>query len=218
MKRNKWSQEEIDFLIGNVDKMTISELSIKLDRTEKAVRGRFDILGISLRDVKNIRFREWTIEEDKFLTENYHKYTVSELSKLMDRTMSGISGRKNVLGLNNKYQKIGSEGERIYIRNSKNYSLHYDGNTKKLTAHHRRLYEEYHNTILKKEQYIHHINGDKKDNSKENLVICEGISEHRKIHSNLEKVSYQLIKEGFIIFDFEKKEYIANSNRRLIKD
>lgn len=217
MKRNKWNNEEIKFLKDNVDKISIKEMSIKLERTEKAIRGRFDILGISLRKAKGKEFKEWTTEEDLFLTENYHNYTVKELSKLMGRSELGISARKNVLNLNNKYEKIGSEGKRIYIRNSKGYELHYDGNTKKLTANHRRIYEKYHNVKLNENQYIHHINGDKKDNSKKNLILCEGISEHRKIHSQLEKISYQLIKEGFIIFDLEKKEYIANSNRRLLE-
>ena len=63
---------------------------------------------------------------------------------------------------------------------------------------------------------INHIDGNKKNNNPENLLRCADTKSHRKIHAQLEKIAYQLIQEGFIIFDKNKQEYIANSNRRLI--
>lgn len=52
MKRTKWTKEELDFLKEHWD-LPVKILSQKLDRTEKAIRGKFEILNISLRDKKN---------------------------------------------------------------------------------------------------------------------------------------------------------------------
>lgn len=54
---------------------------------------------------------------------------------------------------------------------------------------------------------VHHIDGDKLNNSIDNLVLCSGSNDHRNLHSNLEKVSYELIKNGVIRFNHESREY-----------
>lgn len=37
----EWRQEEIDFILHNVDSMTYSEMARKLGRTGEAVRGKY---------------------------------------------------------------------------------------------------------------------------------------------------------------------------------
>jgi hypothetical protein len=62
---------------------------------------------------------------------------------------------------------------------------------------------------------VHHIDGDKLNNNIENLFICNSIEEHRKLHNSLEKISYELIKNGIIGFDnINKTYYIRNNNER----
>lgn len=62
---------------------------------------------------------------------------------------------------------------------------------------------------------IHHIDGDKLNNNIENLIICNSIEDHRNLHNNLERVSYELVKSGIIGFDSANKEYyIRNRNEQ----
>jgi len=216
MKR--WSKIENDYLIENSSIKTIEEMSIQLNRTIRSVRGQLGRIGVSLRKIKNIEYVEWSKKEDDYLTKNYYKMNVKELSKKLNRTEYATRSRKNKLKLNNKYDLIDKNGGKVYIRNIRGYELYYNKSENSLRANHRIIFEKARKIKLKKKNIIHHIDGDKKNNKIDNLLFCEDSSNHRLTHSQLEKISYQLIKEGFILFDKEKKVYIANSNRRLIED
>lgn len=54
---------------------------------------------------------------------------------------------------------------------------------------------------------VHHIDGDKLNNSIDNLLLCENTSEHKTVHHNLEKVAYELVRDGVLKFDKETKTY-----------
>lgn len=54
---------------------------------------------------------------------------------------------------------------------------------------------------LKKEERIHHLNGDKEDNRLENLVLCKTNKEHTEIHHKMNKLVFKLIKEGLAYYD-----------------
>lgn len=215
MKRTWWSEEELDYLKNNAKNKSVEEMSNYLQRTPKAIRNRLEMIGISLRDLKNIKFESWSEEEDNFLKNNYHLMTVKELQKHLDRTEKAIRSRKNTLGLSNKYGKLRELRGKEYYVNSDGYYLTYNKEKKRLTSSHRIIYEQYYGIKLKSNQYIHHIDGSKKNNKVENLLLCNGCKEHTLIHKQLETISYQLIQEGYILFDKEKKQYIANPNRRL---
>lgn len=59
--------------------------------------------------------------------------------------------------------------------------------------------------ILKEEE-IHHINLNKKDNGINNLCLCSH-KEHLKIHRSIEKIIPCLLNKKIIYFDKGKKEY-----------
>ena len=215
MKRSWWSQEELEYLKNNAKNKSVKEMSNYLQRTPKAVRNRLEIIGISLRDLKNIQFESWSEEEDNFLRENYCNMTVKELEQHLNRTEKAIRSRKNKLKLNNKYDNLREKRGKEYYINSDGYYITYNKELKKYNGSHRVIYEEYYGIKLKSNQYIHHIDGNKKNNKIENLLLCNGCKEHTLIHKQLETISYQLIQESYILFDKNKKQYIANPNRRL---
>lgn len=62
---------------------------------------------------------------------------------------------------------------------------------------------------------VHHIDGNKLNNDISNLVLCNGSRDHRNLHTSLEKISYELIKDGIIGFNHElRKYYVRNKNER----
>ncbi len=59
-------------------------------------------------------------------------------------------------------------------------------------------------------EQIHHIDGDKLNNSIDNLLLCANLTEHQLVHAQLEEIAYKLVREGKIIFDKEEKKYKLN--------
>lgn len=60
---------------------------------------------------------------------------------------------------------------------------------------------------LSRKEIVHHIDGDKTNNKETNLLLCSGDFDHRKVHGQLERISYELIKSGAIKFNHENREY-----------
>ena len=69
--------------------------------------------------------------------------------------------------------------------------------------------EEKYGRFIKRSEPIHHINGNKVDNSPDNLYLCKDNTEHKKIH-NMTKLIKPLLDKGIIIFD--KKEGVYKLN------
>lgn len=59
-------------------------------------------------------------------------------------------------------------------------------------------------------EQIHHIDGDKLNNSIDNLFLCANLTEHQLVHAQLEEIAYKLVREGKIIFNKEEKKYKLN--------
>lgn len=65
---------------------------------------------------------------------------------------------------------------------------------------------------LKKNEEIHHINMNKKDNDIDNLCLCNHKT-HIKIHRSIEKLIPFLLDKKIIYFDKESKEYKMQETR-----
>lgn len=70
---------------------------------------------------------------------------------------------------------------------------------------HRKVMQDHLQRPLKKGELIHHIDGNKHNNSIDNLHLCESMSHHRDIHNHLEQIAFELYKRGEI--SFEDGEY-----------
>ncbi|KKL08366.1 hypothetical protein LCGC14_2576590 [marine sediment metagenome] len=60
---------------------------------------------------------------------------------------------------------------------------------------------------LTKEERVHHINGDILDNDPKNLYVCKNTSKHHKLHGQLQKTAFEMVKNGIIIFNKELNKY-----------
>lgn len=60
---------------------------------------------------------------------------------------------------------------------------------------------------LQGNELIHHVDGNKINNKLENLYICDGHFEHRKVHGQLERISMELVRLGLISFNHKIGEY-----------
>jgi hypothetical protein len=60
---------------------------------------------------------------------------------------------------------------------------------------------------LSPKEKVHHIDGDKTNNTFDNLYVCSNHADHRHVHSQLERLSMELVKEGLIHFNHKEGQY-----------
>jgi len=53
---------------------------------------------------------------------------------------------------------------------------------------------------------VHHIDGNKRNNKRDNLFLCT-VSEHNNLHARIEGLVWALYKEGKVVFDKDTLEY-----------
>ena len=85
---------------------------------------------------------------------------------------------------------------------------------KKYVKEHRVFTELSLGRLLGVKEIVHHVDGDKTHNTEENLYVCQGHKQHRKVHSQLERVSMELVRSGAVKFDHEKGHYYLDPNVR----
>jgi hypothetical protein len=67
---------------------------------------------------------------------------------------------------------------------------------------------------LTREELVHHIDGDKLNNSLENLAVMEKAAHHKIAHHSLQKIGYDLVRAGLVTFDRGTQEYVAHLKLR----
>ncbi|MCA1800729.1 MAG: HNH endonuclease, partial [Actinobacteria bacterium] len=61
---------------------------------------------------------------------------------------------------------------------------------------------------LRQNEQVHHIDGNKLNNKRDNLHLCKSNSEHTNLHSQITDFGYELVKAGFI--KFANGKYMAH--------
>lgn len=79
----------------------------------------------------------------------------------------------------------------------------------KYVQEHRIVFAKENNKHHSELNTIHHINGNKIDNSYHNLIELSN-SDHMKLHHQLESLAFELINKNFILFDKNKKQYFLS--------
>lgn len=98
------------------------------------------------------------------------------------------------------------------IRYKKDHKMRADGYWSYRSAkNHRRIMEENLGRKLESFERVHHIDGDKENNSIDNLCLLSSEKEHAKLHKQLESISLSLLKCGIVRFDKITKTYYVES-------
>lgn len=209
----RWTKEEDEFIKDNYRQLTVKELVGCLDgRTERAVRGRIERLGLTLKDLKRGQtYKKYTWSEEEI--EKVIKYsTLLSDEEIYNRHLNHLPNSNWVY---RKRRELELEGKEPY-KHGKHY-LHKDGylhqfvNGKTIWEH-REIMENSIGRGLTDEELIHHINGVKGDNRIENLYLCDNRSHHATVHKQLESVAMDLVSMGVIEFDKEEGLYHVNSD------
>lgn len=79
---------------------------------------------------------------------------------------------------------------------------------------HQLVMEEFLQRPLIKGEIIHHIDGNKCNNTLENLVLCPNNQYHSLIHCSLEIVAMEYVRAGWISYDKDTNRYMAHNKLR----
>ena len=166
------------FINANYKKMSKKEmaniLGISYNKVDWIMR------KLNLKHYKSIKYNE---EELKFIKENYPIHGSKYCADKLGRSENAINKKIKKMGLiiKWKHQYIDANG---YLRNCE------DRNNKYLI--HRRIVEEHLNRKLKHDEIVHHKDGNKLNNSIENLEVLSR-SEYTKIHNKyLKECQYKI--------------------------
>ena len=206
-----WKNEDVEFLKNNYDKLSVRELSEKLGKSNKSIRSKLERMGIGLRKLNRQEIFKWNKEQLDFLKTNYKTMTDREIAKILfnddcDKAAARVFRKRATLNLEKDVRGLKYNNN----NNSEYKSRFYNG--EKIFEHRENAEKKIGRKLLKNE-IVHHIDGDKKNNLPNNLYVCKDKSEHKRLHNDLEKIAMQLLKEGIIKFDEEKKKYFINKNK-----
>lgn len=90
----KWSPQELEFLTENYSNLEISEIAIQLNRTETAVMGKANTLGL-------YRGRNWSEEDIEYLYEKFGNVSIDSMAKHLGRSRMAVVQKAQKLGLGN---------------------------------------------------------------------------------------------------------------------
>ncbi len=91
---NKWSDEEVEYLEINYEKLSIAEMSVEMNRDISDIKSKILFLGIKKR-----RNRIWSPAEDQYLIINYDRMTSKELALMLLHKPGPVRMRAAKLGL-----------------------------------------------------------------------------------------------------------------------
>jgi len=104
LREDRWTEEEIEFLKENYNKMLYRDIAKILGRTVNSVRSKALKLGLTKREAS-----EWSDEEIEYLKRNYHVKPLSEIIRKLQRSEKSIIHKAQRLGLSSPKEPNGRE-------------------------------------------------------------------------------------------------------------
>jgi len=88
MTKEKWTSEDELYLKNHYMNTAITDIAVYLNRTVKSIENKSSRLGLK-------KHRDWTVEEDRFMIDNYHLLGIHKCAEALDRSVGAIRSRAN---------------------------------------------------------------------------------------------------------------------------
>lgn len=180
------------FIRAHYRAMPARDIARHLGRPTNGVRKRAAKLGLS------IPLKRWSQEEDAIIRTAWHKSQLVSLARKLGRGVPEVSSRAKKLGCVPWRTGKGTHSGRPidgFYRGSPLFT-------------HRRVVEDRIGRKLRSDEIVHHIDGDKFNNSSANLFVFKSRADHRKAHCTLESIVPALLERGIIRFDRTRGVYV----------
>lgn len=171
-------------------------------RTKTLTHWKCDHCGAEFSKVRNGKFNPDA--------KSYCKDCISQIGINKLASLAGYESKvKNQFEPNLGKVVVGKDGyPEIYIGKSYPYR---PGGYRSIREH---IYvmETHLERRLENNEVVHHIDGDKTNNSLENLFLTT-TEEHNKIHACSEQLIFELVKMGFVVFNKTTARYELNETK-----
>lgn len=196
-----WSDEEVSYLRNNYRGESRQAVANHLGRTVRSVTEHAKRLSLTRSQ------RRYSADDDALIRDaverardaEYMDDILGPLAKRLGRSPSAVSGRLRQLGLTLR------QGSRV--RGTDKFGRRYVCKDGVRVMEHRVVVAESIGRDIYDHEVVHHIDLDKTNNKRTNLLLCGSRSEHKKIHDQLESLAGSLVRAGLIVFNHDRREY-----------
>ena len=202
----RWKDEENTYIKSHYQQLSVRQIAIYLNRSEKATRGKIERLGLKLDTLHSGKYRsslspKWSETEIELLLANMDLTATQIHNKFLpDRAVHSIYTKLLRLGKKKKTSKgyhYTSDGRKmVYIKHGVSI------------PEHRLVVEKDLGRKLKRTEIVHHIDCNKKNNNLENLHVFKNISNHMATHHSLNALIPKLLSNEIIKFDRNIGKYV----------
>lgn len=185
-KRRIFSKRDDEYIRANYGTMPHGDIARHLGWHIGSVRRRAVRIGVAK------HLKRWNKAEDRAIQAAWKEgKPLAEVAKSLGRRVSEVSPRAKGLGCKPWRKPKYMHGGRPTV-GCREGKAHYT---------HRAVMERELGRRLRSCEIVHHIDGDKFNNTPENLYVFVGRSAHRKAHCTIEHILPALLRVGIIEFD-----------------
>lgn len=197
MGKLQYTKEQLEFIRNNYIKLSANDIASKIGITEAGVRYIVNKkLGVGYREF-GTKSKGWSKQEMEILgREDLSDYEKVQL--LPGRTDTAVRAQRLRLGF--KSRAI------IFNREFENQGYKFIRTNGTYKREHRLVCELNIGRKLRKDEDVHHIDGNKLNNEFSNLYICSR-NKHSKVHYSCFRLVQELMERGLVYFDKEEGVY-----------
>lgn len=181
----RFTESEDGYIRANYHSMLARDIASHLDRGVHQIRKRAGKLGIAN------PLKRWCDSEDAVIRAGWGKRMLADVARELGRRVSEVSTRAKA---------IGCSPWRIRKRTHAGRPINGFSGGKPIYSH-RAIVEERIGRSLGSDEIVHHIDGNKFNNTSTNLFVFKGRAAHRKAHATLESIIPSLLELGVVKFN-----------------